>query len=230
MHAHDNGFEMIDAPDDVVEGWLAQARDGHLRSLELLRCWAYFNARRYFSSKVLTEKSLSQSEVGDLTSKFYVEFERIWPTARRITNYSRSLMRCTLTRYIGKKKRRREVPFFFPEWEDSQLLSGGDEYDAAAFDRWTETEWNRYESVLLALSESDEMTRKVVSARLASPPVQYSEIARRLRSTESALRMRMTRFYRLVRMKHAEAEARRANKPSLLREWRLTQQRRGAGK
>ncbi len=209
MQAENHTNKVIDAPDDEVERWLEGAQSGDVKSLEKLRCWAYFNARSYFGSRVPAERSLQEGDIGDLTSKFFIDFEKIWPKARCITRYSRSLMKCTVTRYLGSRRRRREVPLEIPGLGNGELPVEESAIQVAtdAYNNWSDVEWEQYEAVLQAFSNADSFTRRIVTARMSSPPIPYSVLADELRSTTTSLRMRMSRFYRLVRSIYSESTA-----------------------
>lgn len=209
VHADNHDPRVVDAPDEQVEQWLGKAQTGDVESLERLRCWAYFSANRYYESKVHVEKALSAVDVADLTSTFYVDFEKIWPKARSITRYGRMLMKSTLGRFIGARRRRREIPFGMPGLDDLTGSEAGVDEEPRGFQSWGDTEWDQYEAILIAFADADEVTRKVVAARLSTPPVPYADLAVRMITTEAALRMRMSRFYGLARLRFEETEFRR---------------------
>ncbi len=183
-----------DIPDQTVEQWLIDAKAGDLQGLRMLRCWAYASARRYFRVRAIRERYVDEDDVEEMASAFFMEFEASWSRAQSITRFTRFLLATWVGRYLKKKR----------ELSRREQVSDLDMHIAAEpsekpWRTWDDTAWARYRALLETFASTDENTRELVIGRLTSPPRPYRDLAVDLRSTESALRMRMTRFNKAVR-------------------------------
>lgn len=186
--------EHLDVPDETVEVWLQNARAGDNDALAKLRSWAYLTAREYFATSLRRERLLSRQDVEDMASGFFVEFDRDWPRVQSATRYVRFLLANWVARYV-KRKRERRSREIVPDWVED-IVS---EDSQRPWRTWDDTSWHRYRAVLTTIANCDPVTRHVIAGRVADPPRPYRDLSVELQATETALRMRMARFYRSVR-------------------------------
>lgn len=189
--------------DERAVEWLERAKSGDPGARQALLGWAYGKARSYYLGKVRVEAALSWNDAEDLTGAFLVEFHRAWPRVCAVRNYTRRMLRNNLNRYLQRKRvvRRREAPF--AREQEAQYaawaIPGSEE---SGSDGYGEELWRRRAAIEAALSSADELTRTLILFRLGSEKLSYRDVALRLGATESALRMRAARFYRVVRDEH----------------------------
>ncbi|MEM1269577.1 MAG: hypothetical protein AAF752_14985 [Bacteroidota bacterium] len=192
--------ELLAQPDEVIEGWLAQARAGDADARERLDFWAYTNARNYFAHKSGEKTWMTLSDVNAMTSDFFVEFERALPRMRLVTHYSRRLLKNQWIRYDQKRRKRRRR-----EGELSEVIERRMKAEAPEPTRWRD--WDdeqmlQYRCLLATLKAAKPELQAILKQRLQDPPVEYSIIADQLGVTETALRMRVSRFYGAVRRRY----------------------------
>lgn len=199
--------EFLEASDEDVERWLEAAKAGDEEAIENLCCWAYVTARHYYRLKVRVERLLSAYEAEELATDFFLEFERAWPHIRFATHFSRRVLQSNLGRFLQRKRQRQQRE---ARAHASGQLRASTSVDKVSIDatesswqHWSDEEWHQYQAVLQVLSETDEKTRRIIAQRLKIPPVPYKEIARQMHASETAIRMRISRFYGAVRLKYA---------------------------
>lgn len=188
-------------PDERAAEWLERAKAGDSEAREALLGWAYGTAYAYYRSKLEVENGLTAGDAHDLAGAFVEAFHGAWPRVCAVRNYTRRMLRNNLNRYLQQKRlvRRRETPLaceaeglyaasFVHRPEDCP--DDGDEL------------WRMQAAVRRSLQRSDECTRTLILLRVGSDQPSYRELAQRLGLSESALRMRATRFYRMVRAEH----------------------------
>lgn len=163
--------------------------------------WAYISAAHYYHQKLVSESYLSTEDAEELASAYFLEFERALPRLRSATRFTRSVLKRNLKRYLRQKKKRRLLENLLPQKLNSDNISFPDE-SSTAWENWTDKEFNQYRTVLKALKSVDEVTQQIIQSRLQDPPMQFNAIAQKLNLTETAVRMRATRFYALVRKKY----------------------------
>lgn len=189
-----NLWDYANVPDKDVETWLEQAKDGDAKALDHLRCWAYCTAVKYLGIRARGERLLSTYDIEEMASSFFVEFDGSWPRIRSATHYTRFLLSTWIARY--RKKRRveedREISF-----DDVKALS--ESPGSCVWWEWDDERWARFQAMWLTFQAQDPCTKAVVEGRLTVPPVPYQSLSTQLDSTETALRMRMTRFQKAVR-------------------------------
>lgn len=184
-------------PTDILE----QARAGDLGAREALMGWAYATASLYYQGKTRVEAGLSRRDAEDLAGAFVVEFSRVWPRVGLLYNYTRRMLRNNLNRYLRRKRERlgRETPIGV--WNgplrvcDSGAVSNHD----PALEGETDDDHIRSAAVRRVLDQCDPVTRELMLLRASEMELTYRQIALMLETTESALRMRATRFYQGVR-------------------------------
>ncbi|MDZ7360464.1 MAG: hypothetical protein ONB46_07015 [candidate division KSB1 bacterium] len=194
--------KLLDSSDDEVERLLAGARANSPEAKNQLLTWAYLTAHQYFHRNLPRESALAAEDAEDLTSAFFLEFERALPRLQSATRYTRHVLKRNLRRHLRRQKMRRL----------REILMGGDELkikaetvaaeSAPPWRNWTDEQFLQYQTVLLALRSADEVTRQIIQFRLQEPPLEHKEIADRLGMAETAIRMRVARFYALVRKKY----------------------------
>lgn len=186
-----------DASDREVEKWHEEAREGRMDARNKLCCWAYVTAHEYFHAKARAERSLTSHDAEELTSEFFVEFERTLPRIRTATRFTRRMLKYQLVRYIERERRDHKRKVSGSRLEDFEFTIGPDEYEERPWKRWGDAEWHQYRATLQVLQNADATTRSVVESRLRG--LSYKQIAANLNVTEAALRMRVARFYQSVR-------------------------------
>jgi DNA-directed RNA polymerase specialized sigma24 family protein len=189
--------------DEELERFLESAQNGDDEAKHTLFCWSYLTAYNYYRLKVQTEKALSIEDAEDLTTAFFLEFERTLPKLKSVTRFTRHVLKRSLNRYIKRKKKYR-LQITIAPLDELERESGNSimEETAESWKNWTDEEFLQYQAVLEALKGMDAITQKIISLRLENPPKPYKEIADLLKMPETALRMRVTRFYGLVRKKY----------------------------
>jgi DNA-directed RNA polymerase specialized sigma24 family protein len=199
--SHVSGTEP--ATDERAAEWLEQAKSGDASARQALLGWAYGKARRYYLAKVDVESALTPNDAEDLTGAFLVEFHRAWPRVCAVRNYTRRMLRNNLNRYLMRKRevRQREAPFAREQEAlyASRWSTGCEDHGS---DAWNDETWLRHTAIRRVLESADAFTRDLILLRLGADALSYRQIAVRLGTTESALRMRAARFYRSVRDEH----------------------------
>ncbi len=190
---------LIGLSDHDVECLLELAQTGDSAAKERLLGWAYFTAHRYYRLKVPAEKALSAEDAEELTTAFFLEFESNLPQLQCATRYTRYVLKQNLRRYLRRKRMRRwRAGWPLHNVEKSSAAAVADE-PGSPWMAWSDEDFFQYRAVLQALHETDDTTRRVIQFRLENPPLPYLEIAAHLNLSETAIRMRVTRFYSLVR-------------------------------
>jgi RNA polymerase sigma factor (sigma-70 family) len=194
---------LVNMSDEEVEDLLESAQNGDENAKDKLFGWSYLTARQYYRIKVPAEKSFNIEDAEDLTSSFFLEFERTLPRLKSATRFTRHVLKQNLKRYLQhQKKRRARQTLISAEELDSKMAEPVSDEATKPWQDWTDHEWHQYRAVLDALKSTDETTQQIISLRLESPPKPYKEIAELLKMAETAIRMRVTRFYGLVRKKY----------------------------
>ena len=195
---------MVPVVTDPLPGVLLQrAKGGDRDACHRLLGWAYRSARDYYGRKVGVEVLLSPVDAEELAGMFFIEFERAWPRIQSVRHYTRRMLRNNLRRYL-RRKRERRVRVAQYSGHDLDLIPASALHVAEPhpMERWSDDEASQFAAVRETLARSDPLTRNLMALRSGDPPLSYAVIAVRLRSTETALRMRAARFYRAVRDTH----------------------------
>ena len=194
---------LIDLGNKEVEGLLEQAQNGEGEARDRLCSWSYLTASRYYREKVRVEKTLKTEDAEDLTTAFFLEFDGTLPRLRSATHFTRHVLKQNLKRYLKRKKQRllKETPTPLNELENKAEKSAAAE-STNPWERWTDEKFLQYQTVLQSLNSADDLTRQAIEYRLEHPPMPYQEIAGHLNMPETAIRMRVARFYSLVRKKY----------------------------
>lgn len=195
----------LDVRDEEVEGWLVAAKAGGANERENLYCWVYVTARQYYTSKSRVEKALSADDAEELAGQFFLEFERTWPRLQSATRFTRYLLPNILRRYLKRKRKvlRRQTPLPAHEPDPATGYASTGHIERP-WERWSDHDWYQYQATLYVLKEADEQTRAIIAYRIESPPLTYREIAQQINMSETAVRMRASRFYAAVRLCYRE--------------------------
>lgn len=189
--------------DEDVEGLLIAVRNGNHSAKEDLFDWAYWTGHHYYQMKVVSEKLLTPEDAEDLTSDFFLEFERALPRLRSATGFTRHVLKQNLKRYLRRKRRRQIKEKLLSHTEmNRKSRDSMVEQQTHVWEVWSDEEFLQYQAVLQVLRETDEATKQIMQLRLQDPPMQFNRIAERMKISETAARMRATRFYGLVRQKY----------------------------
>ncbi len=189
--------------DDEVERLLAGARASSPEKTDQLLTWAYLTAHQYFHRNLPKERAFSPEDAEDLASAFFLEFERTLPRLKSATRYTRHVLKRNLQRHLRRQKLRRLRSILMSD-EALEKKAGGlaPAETEQPWQKWTDEQFLQYQAVLRALQSVDEVTRQIMQFRMQEPPLEHKEIAGRLGMSETAIRMRVTRFYALVRKKY----------------------------
>lgn len=189
---------LLDVSDEQVEHWLEAAKAGSRNELERLCSWAYLTAFNYYRLKTKSEQALSLHDAEELAGQFFLEFEQAWPQLRSATRFTRRVLQSTLRRFLQRKKQQRR--------HEVVMVVGYVAADEAErpWERWSDEQWYQYQAALCVLNEADEQTRALITYKLKTPPLPYKEMAEAMNMTETAVRMRISRFYAAVRRRYRE--------------------------
>ncbi len=211
LHLSPEEQALVSARDPEVEAWLQHAHGGNRAALEKLQQWAYLTARNYYTWKVDETPGLAADQVDELTNDFFLEFDLAWPRMRSATHYTRRLLKNHWIRYCEKKhkQKRREAPL---QDADQGEVRHAAEIPDQPWEKWDDDELLQYHIVLQMLQEAKPALREVIALRLKDPPVEYRAIAKSLKTSETSIRMRVSRFYSAVRKRYARALQQKKNR------------------
>ncbi len=197
LHLSADEQVVLGVDDGEVERWLAAAKAGDEQQKEQLCLWAYLTAYRYYQSKVKVEKTLTHHDAEELATEFFLEFEHALPRLQTATRFTRRVLKRSLGRYLKRKRqlRHRETPQALGELEQFRSMSTGE--PDRPWERWNDEQWHQYRITLYVLDEADETTRTIMAHRLEHGA--YKQIAEAMDLSETAIRMRVARFYKAVR-------------------------------
>ncbi|MDL1876791.1 hypothetical protein FBQ85_16730 [Cytophagia bacterium CHB2] len=191
--------ELLDLSDEEVERLLSSSRANSSEAKEQLLTWGYLIAQQYFYRNLPRERALSPEDAEDLTTAFFLEFERNWPRLHSATRYSRHVLKRNLRRHLRRQKLRRRREIILRDEALEKEAEGLSAETMQPWQKWTDEQFLQYQAVLRALRSTDEVTRQIIQFRLQEPPLEHKEIAGHLGMVETAIRMRVTRFYAIVR-------------------------------
>lgn len=191
--------ELLEISDEEVERLLSRSRANSSEAKEQLLTWAYLIAQQYFYRNLPRERALSPEDAEDLATAFFLEFERAWPRLQSATRYTRHVLKKNLRRHLRRQKLRRLREIILRDGALEKKAEGLSAETMQPWQKWTDEQFLQYQAVLRALRSTDEVTRQIIQFRLQEPPLEHKEIAGRLGMAETAIRMRVTRFYTMVR-------------------------------
>jgi DNA-directed RNA polymerase specialized sigma24 family protein len=195
------------APDSpqLLDKWLQLSLDGDATSRNRMLIWVHQTALEYYLAKVHVEALLTHADALDMASESVVEFERSWRRVRTVAHYCRRMFKNNLNRFLKRKRRllQREQDLDAPGLESSAIsVSGGQ--PIFEFDRFSDDQLRKLRLARRELDMADDAIRSLFDYRVFAGNLTYAEIGEILGTSETSLRMRMTRFNRKVRNKYAE--------------------------
>jgi DNA-directed RNA polymerase specialized sigma24 family protein len=194
---------LLQLRDADVEGLLQSSNCGNEIDRDKLYRWAYLTASNYYCMKVKFEADLTSIDAEELSSDFFLEFERTLPRMKSATRFTRYVLKQNLKRFLKRKKalRYRETGVREEEIHSQKVLSYREEI-LRPWEDWTDEDFLQYKTVLETFQKTDETTQKIIKYRLEDPPLPYKDISDQLKISETAIRMRVMRFYSAVRQKY----------------------------
>jgi DNA-directed RNA polymerase specialized sigma24 family protein len=195
-----------------LDDWLKQSRAGSAVSRNQMLVWVHRAALEYYLSKVHVEALFSKPDAWDLASESVVEFERSWHRVRTVAHYCRRMFKNNLSRFLKRKRKmmHREQELDVPGLESSVISVSGTQ-PVFEFESMSDEQLRRLQIARQELVLADDVIRCLFNYRVFSGCLTYAEIGEILGTTETSLRMRMTRFNRRVRNRCKE-EHRRTNR------------------
>jgi DNA-directed RNA polymerase specialized sigma24 family protein len=195
---------------DIVEDWLEQSRSGDTQSRDKMLIWVHRTAVDYFCSKVSTEPLFSLADAWDLASDSVVEFERSWTRVRRVSHYCRRMYKNNLNRYLHRKRkqmlREQALDHEGTQGREAAISVMIPRFD---FELHSDEEKAKIATARAELERADDTLRSLFEYRVFSGQLTYAQIGALLGASETSLRMRMTRFNKRVKNRHAQAVRRR---------------------
>ncbi|TDI72811.1 MAG: sigma-70 family RNA polymerase sigma factor [Bacteroidetes bacterium] len=193
-----NGTERLDE-------WLSRSLDGDVTSRDKMLVWVHTSALEYYLGKVHVEPLLSKSDAWDMASESVVEFERSWSRVRKVAHYCRRMFKNNLSRFLRKKRKsmHREQELSVPDL-DTLSVSVTGFYPVFEFDAFTDDQLDQLRIARRELDMADDIVRCLFEYRVFAGCLTYAEIGEILGTSETSLRMRMTRFNRRVRSRYED--------------------------
>ena len=189
---------------------LEDAQAGMLSARDELSGWVYSEGLKYFTSRIRTEPLLGPEEAQDLAGECLLEFQKALPRIRSLSRYVRRMFRNNLIRHLTRKRARRnreclgqdqvEEVDFFDSIRDNQPQESIE---------WSDKEAYRIYFSRQCLSDADPIMKTIWHYRLADEPLGYRQIGEIMGMEEAALRMRVARFCKAVRLAIKRKERRR---------------------
>jgi len=194
---------LLEISDEEAERLLENAQEGNVEAKDKLYCWAYLTAYQYFNWSAQRENAIAVEDAEDLTAAFFLEFESTLPRLKSAARFTRHVIKQNLQRYIKRKKIRQHREILTPDQAlENKAGDSAAEAEVEPWKDWTEEQFMQYRAVLEALKNADGSTQKIIQYRMEDPPLEHKEIAGLLKMSETSIRMRVTRFYSLVRKKY----------------------------
>jgi len=192
---------------DLLDDWLEQSRKGNVISRNKMLIWVHRSALEYYHSKVPLETLLTTADAWDMASDSVVEFERCWLRVRRVSHYCRRMFKNNLNRFLTRKRRllRREQELDLNFIEHTNIPAAV-AIPSFQFERLSDEERYKVAVARDELDQADESVKFLFEYRVFSGRLTYAEIGEILGTSETSLRMRMTRFNRRVKNRYAQLE------------------------
>jgi DNA-directed RNA polymerase specialized sigma24 family protein len=163
----------------------------------------YARGQKYFGLKVAVERNLDVDCAHDLAGESLVEFQKSWKHVRFLDRYTRRMFRNNLVRHLTRsRKRKLREPFHEDVGirDPDTLASDPKETVGQGQGQMSDYQLRQLRTATRRLCECDSLTRTILSFRVAAEPMTYREIEQLTGMKEAALRMRMARFCRSVRV------------------------------
>ncbi len=180
---------------------LHAAQAGDTRARARLFHLVYARGQMYFGRKVAVERNLDLNCAHDLAGESLVEFQKSWKHVRCLDRYTGRMFRNNLVRHLTRsRKRKLREPFH----EDAGIRDpdtlASDPDEIVSRGQMSDYQLRQLRTATRRLCECDSLTRTILSFRVAAEPMTYREIEQLTGMKEAALRMRMARFCRSVRV------------------------------
>lgn len=193
---------------DLLDDWLKQSRAGDVISRNKMLIWVHRSALDYYQSKVPVESLLTSADAWDMASECVIEFERCWLRVRLVGHYCRRMFKNNLNRFLTRKRRllRRELELDLKYIERANISTAVSipKFD---FEQLSDEDRLKVATARAELDRADEAVKSLFEYRVFSGSLTYGEIGEILGTSETSLRMRMTRFNRRVKNRHAQLES-----------------------
>ena len=191
---------LLNLEDHDVEILKEKAQAGNMEAQRSLYLWAAVTARNYYYLMVQRGDVCSAEEAETLAADFLLEFERTLPRLRKAVHWTRSLLPRYLvyTRHRQHHARKKTVPTDPNVLAEFTSNSGGTV--SSVMSRWDDEQWLHLRAALRTLEALPEFTRQIIRRIFwdDSAPT-YHDLAVEFGTTEAAIKMRVSRFYRAVR-------------------------------
>lgn len=195
---------ILSADDECLQKWHLAALRGDERSKSNLIAWVYYTALEYFGRKSIEYGELSREDVSDLAGQFIMDFQHSWKDIRRVSRYTRSVMRRSLQRFLAAKQSIRTMDI---DIIDSSALSC--EQEEQPWMTWSDRGHRLYIALCQEYFAAPTETMTIIDLRLGDSPVPYALISEEVGLNEGATRMRATRFFKRVRERFENLDDRR---------------------
>lgn len=190
---------LLDMKDAAIESLRHEAQNGDAAARSDLLDWAGVTARNYFYLKYQKGEVRSTDEAETLAADFLLEFERNLPKLQQAARWTRVM----LARYIMYARHREKRHAERSVATDPQTMA---EIETAPHqhrsNNWDDADWHKLQTTLHVLNNQPEPTRTVLERIFwEDPPPTYQELAEHYNTSEAAIKMRVSRFYKAVRKK-----------------------------
>lgn len=191
---------LLEKEDAAVEAWRQNAQDGDATARADLLAWAGVTARNYFYLKYQKGEVRSTDEAETLAADFLLEFEHNLPRLQQAARWARVM----LARYIMYTRHRQKRHAERSVSTDPQTMAEVETATVPAHpsNDWDDADWHKLQMTLHVLNAQPEPTRTVLQRIFwEDPPPTYQELAAFYNTSEAAIKMRVSRFYKAVRKK-----------------------------
>ena len=189
---------------------LEEAQAGIPSARDELSRWVYNEGLKYFTSRIRTEPLLGPEEAQDLAGESLLEFQKALPRIRTLSRYVRRMFRNNLIRHLTRKRARRNRECLGQDqFAEIDFIESIRDIEPQEPMEWSDKEAYRIYFSKRCLSEADPILKTIWLYRLADEPLGYRQIGEIMGMEEAALRMRVARFCKGVRMAIRRKERRR---------------------
>lgn len=198
-----NDLTRLEYPDATIEALRTRAQNNDTDARADLLTWAALTARNYFYLKYQKGEVHSSDEAETLAADFLLEFEHTLPRLQQAARWTRVM----LTRYVTYKRHREKRHVERTVVTDPQTIAEVESAPASDPNRhpsntWDDAQWRTLQMTLQVLNKQPETTRNILKRIFwEDPPPSYQELAALHNTSEAAIKMRVSRFYKAVRKK-----------------------------
>jgi len=195
---------------EALQEVLSAAQSGKAEARAELLTWLYRTALDYFYSKVSIEQRLSAEDAQDLACETVIEFSKSWLGVQTPIHYARRMMKNNLARFLKKERLRCQRVCALDSDVVERLEKRGQRHTGFHEDDSIDDN-DRIKCHLIQheMSHADASIQSIIHYRVLAGSLTYAEIAGILNTSDTSLRMRMTRFKHRVRERHDLIRARR---------------------